>query len=414
MTVALVPRVSNTHVAVLGGGLQGCCIALALADRGARVTLYDRNEALMTQAAVVNEGRIHLGYIYAADTTLATARTMIRGALTFAPFVQRYVGLPASALTSPTPTTYVIHRDSRRSVGELAAYLWAVHALVRDAARGHNDAYFGAEIAATPRLWSQAQRARVFDPELAVAAVDTPEIAIDPTVLAAAVRERIKATPAIETRLGRTVTAVEEGRTTLRVVSAGADGPAREDYAHVVNALWDGRLTVDATRGLRPSRPWMHRFKYGVRFHRRAAASLPTVAIMHGPFGDLVAYQSGLTHLTWYPACLEGISNDVTPPEWSRVPADFRAEKVVVETVSALSDIILPLRAYDAATLECEVQGGVILAWGQSDIDDPASELHRRYEIGVNSTGCYHSVDPGKLTMVPYFAGVCADRIVPP
>ena len=48
------------------------------------------------------------------------------------------------------------------------------------------------------------------------------------------------------------------------------------------------------------------------------------------------------------------------------------------------------------------------------DIDDPASELHRRYEIGVTSSGRYHSVDPGKLTMTPYFAGVCADRIVAP
>ena len=51
--------------------MQGCCIALVLADRGARVTLYDRNDALMTQAAVVNEGRMHLGYIYAADASLA-------------------------------------------------------------------------------------------------------------------------------------------------------------------------------------------------------------------------------------------------------------------------------------------------------------------------------------------------------
>ena len=57
--------------------------------------------------------------------------------------------------------------------------------------------------------------------------------------------------------------------------------------------------------------------------------------------------------------------------------------------------------------------GGVIVAWGRTDIDDPTSELHRRYEIGVTSNGGYHSVDPGKLTMTPYFAGICADRIIP-
>ena len=46
-------------------------------------------------------------------------------------------------------------------------------------------------------------------------------------------------------------------------------------------------------------------------------------------------------------------------------------------------------------------------------IYDPASELHRRFEIGVTTEGNYHSVDPGKLTMAPYFAEICAERIRP-
>jgi hypothetical protein len=56
----------------------------------------------------------------------------------------------------------------------------------------------------------------------------------------------------------------------------------------------------------------------------------------------------------------------------------------------------------------------VIVAWGKTDIDDPASELHQRSEIGVTTRRDYHSVDPGKLTLAPYFAERCADRIVAP
>jgi len=59
------------------------------------------------------------------------------------------------------------------------------------------------------------------------------------------------------------------------------------------------------------------------------------------------------------------------------------------------------------------VKGGVIVAWGKTDIYDRASELHRRHEIGITSEGRFHSVDPGKLTMVPYFAELCAERISP-
>ena len=54
-------------VGVLGGGLQGCTVALALAERGAKVTIFDRNEALLTGVAIANEGKIHLGYMYAGD-----------------------------------------------------------------------------------------------------------------------------------------------------------------------------------------------------------------------------------------------------------------------------------------------------------------------------------------------------------
>ena len=45
-------------------------------------------------------------------------------------------------------------------------------------------------------------------------------------------------------------------------------------------------------------------------------------------------------------------------------------------------------RVLDAETLpEAAVKGGAIVAWGKTDIYDPASELHRRFEIGVTTEG---------------------------
>ena len=77
-----------------------------------------------------------------------------------------------------------------------------------------------------------------------------------------------------------------------------------------------------------------------------------------------------------------------------------------------MAQFVPSLRALDPNQMQdVTVKGGVIVAWGQTDIYDPASELHRRFEIGVTSEGRFHSVDPGKLTMAPYFADVCAHRI---
>src|SRR4029077_19395124 len=116
------------RVGILGGGLQGCTIALALADRGVKVTLFDKNNALLSRAASANEGKIHLGYMYAGDPTLSTAKMMMQGALSFAPFLERYLGNPAGSFSVSVPATYIVHRDSQQSAEDFCAYLRTVHA----------------------------------------------------------------------------------------------------------------------------------------------------------------------------------------------------------------------------------------------------------------------------------------------
>src|SRR5690242_6929911 len=97
------------RVGILGGGMQGCCLALALAERGIDVTLFDRADQLLTRAAIANEGKIHLGYMYANDPTHSTARMMMRGALAFAPYFARHLGLAEDSMTISRPATYVVH-----------------------------------------------------------------------------------------------------------------------------------------------------------------------------------------------------------------------------------------------------------------------------------------------------------------
>jgi hypothetical protein len=400
------------RVGILGGGLQGCCVALSLAERGIDVTLFDRNDELLSRAAVANEGKIHLGYMYANDPSHSTARMMMQGALAFAPFFVRHLGLSKDSMTVSRPAAYVVHRDSQRSPDEVSRYLNGIHSLIREASEGRGDAYFGLELSDGPRIWSAAEREAAFDPEVALAAFDTPEVAIDPVALAGAVRARIDAEPRIDIRLRHEVISVEDGNG-LDIVSRGPGGTDRECFDHVVNALWDGRFAINEKRGLRPDRPWLHRLKYGVSFRLPAATHLPPSAtFVSGPFGEVVSYGDGLTYLTWYPVCLQAISSDVTPPDWPTYPAEPLRSHLLDGTLEAMAQFVVSLRAINPRELQdVTVKGGVIVAWGQTDIYDPASELHRRFEIGVTSTGRYHSVDPGKLTMAPYFAEQCARRI---
>jgi glycine/D-amino acid oxidase-like deaminating enzyme len=403
------------RVGVLGGGLQGCCAALALARRGLDVTLFDRNNDLLTRAAVANEGKIHLGYMYAGDPTLATAKTMIKGALAFGHFLERHLGIPAKSFAVSRPAAYVVHRDGQRDVDAVSSYIRAVHALIMQAAEGRRGAYLGRDVPCELRSWSTSERQAEFDPEIALAVFDTPEIAINPIALADSLRKCVAAQPRIQIRMNRTVLRAHVTDSGIAIESDGPDGRARDSFDQVVNALWDGRFAVDATAGLHVHRPWIHRLKYGVSFRLpNGARTPPSATIVLGPFGEVVSYSGGLIYLTWYPACLQAVSHDMAPPDWPTSPSEPLRSQIVRETLAALAAIVPSLLNLDADNLpELTVKGGAIVAWGDTDIYDPASELHRRYEIGVTSYGAFHSVDPGKLTMAPYFAEACAERIKP-
>lgn len=397
------------RVAILGGGFQGCCAAIELVMRGCWVSLYERNSILLAGAATANEGKIHLGYTYASDRSLNTARTLLAGALSFAPLLNRYLDAKVPLKTSD-PFTYVVHRDTQVKTEDFAAYLEAVHNLA--AAAAGPDRYFGIDLCDAPQRLTQAELESRFNPEYAAAAFYTPEIAIDTIAVAKLMRRRIAEDPRIQVRTNRTVTAVEDDDVGLRVRSFGADPDDLDSdtFDTVVNALWDGRLAVDATRGLRPDRKWIHRLKFGIRFRLVDGESLPSITIVLGPFGDLVSYGGGSYYTSWYPACMTAHSNSLAPPAcWGATPDDTYLSKIVRESFSAMEMIVPHLQS--VCPQDIAVQAGVIVAWGSTDIDDRASELHRRHDIGVHSYNRYHSIDPGKLTMAPHFAHACANRV---
>lgn len=401
------------RVGVLGGGLQGCCVALALAERKIKVILLDKNNTLLSRAAVANEGKIHLGYMYAGDPSLATAKTMMVGALAFAPFLERHLGQGAASFSVSAPATYIVHRDSQHNPENVCNYLKTVHALVSELAAAKTAAYFDQDLRAPLKKLSPLELEAEFNPAIAPVAVSTPEIAINPVSLAQAIKDRVATHPFIEVHCNQMITGAKRENGKITVATDGADGISEDQFDHVVNALWDGRFALNESLGYRANRPWLHRLKYGVSFRLpEGLRPPPSATVVLGPFGEVVTYGDGLIYLTWYPTCLRAISTEIRPPDWETYPKEPLRSQVIEGTFRAISEIVPSLSAIDPDKVpEAIVKGGAIVAWGDTDIYDPGSELHRRFEIGVTTDRGFHSVDPGKLTMAPYFAEICAERI---
>ena len=104
---------------------MGCCLALELAQRGYRVDLFDRASGPITATSLHNEGKLHLGFVYAHDPLKATHGVMLRGSLAFARIIERLTGARAEALLPSHPFQYFVPRDSLLGMTELEQHFQA-------------------------------------------------------------------------------------------------------------------------------------------------------------------------------------------------------------------------------------------------------------------------------------------------
>jgi glycine/D-amino acid oxidase-like deaminating enzyme len=403
------------RVAVLGAGFQGTCVALELATRGVSVDLYDRNDACITQAGFCNEGKIHLGFVYANDRSLRTARLMAHGALTFDRALHRWLETSIGSIGVSPPFDYIVHRDSLLDQERIVAHFTQVTDYVRSIAAERELTYLGEDARATSYRIIR-NNGEIYDPEVATMVISTTERSVNTQALAQALARRVTDDPRINFLPHSEVRGVKRNGKTLDV-QVERDGACLADgYDQVVNCLWDGRRVLDRELGLVDERPWLFRLKHGVRLRlKHGTAAIPTVTIVLGSFGDVVRIDDRQIYLSWYPACLAGISSEIVPPPWPRQPTGEAAQRIIAEALAGLGELMLPLRKLTDDMIESSaVAGGIIAAAGETDIDDPNSRLHMRIDVGVRSVGGYHSVETGKYTLAPMYALEAADRICGP
>jgi hypothetical protein len=410
----------TVRIAVLGAGLQGTTVALELARRGCSVDLFDRGTEPITEAGLQNEGKLHLGFVYGNDPSLRTTNRIAAGSLRFFPLLRRWVGAGVERFRLATPFLYAVPHDSMLPPEAVLEHFCRVERRVRqlirqDDALAVGSSYPGLNEDPLFRSLPDAVRDGQFSPDTIAAVFATTEIAVDPVSIAGILRRAVAESPRIQFVPQAHVRSVALTADGYQVVTTPAEYTSHRRYDHVVNALWDGRLRIDREMGLLPDREWLWRYKVGLRISARDnVPPMAAVTFTLGSFGDIVQYRDGLVYVCWYPAGLLGLSSDVGPPDhWNASRTQVR-EALVPATFDALSRLYPRINLLrPGADSAHEVVGGVIFAWGATDIDDPDSELHSRHDIGVTSSGGYHSVNTGKYCMAPLLAIEVADAIVP-
>ncbi|MBL4702572.1 MAG: FAD-binding oxidoreductase [Phycisphaeraceae bacterium] len=406
-------RSHSKGVIVIGAGLTGSCIALELANQGIKVALLDQDSVPMNRASRRNEGKIHLGLIYAADPSFSTADLQLRGALLFFHLLKRWIGDKVHDLQLSTPFIYLVAKDSVLIPDQLEKHYEKVASAYQEQiAANSNLSYLGTCPDFMARRVDLNKLDSRLDADSFVAAFETSELAIDTDQLSDIITQAINAADNISFYPKHKAREIEQKGDGF-VVSGESHGSNWSlTSEQVVNASWESRLMLDSTLGLHPPSGWLYRLKYRVMAHLpKNLINAPSITMVLGRYGDVVIRTNGTAYLSWYPAGMRGWSNELEPPlEWGPVCAgDKRAQSPGI-----VDEIIEGIKRWYPEVGNCkpyQLDAGVIVAYGSTDVNDPESGLHDRTCIGVFSSGGYHSVDPGKLTTAPYFAIQAAESV---
>ena len=404
----------TAQTAVLGAGILGCCLALALARRGVRVDLYDQTVDPMNGASLHNEGRLHLGFGYANDPHQATHDLMIRGSLSFARIIHELTGaIPADYLPS-RPFNYLIPRDSLLKVDSIEAHFQNVQSAIDLLSQHSRDRYLDLEPECFYRRCTSDETAKYFDMKHCQAAFITEERSIYTQALAKILRRSVAAERLIQFHGATRVEAVaieDGGNVHVGLCQDGAR--VEKNYFSVANCLWDQRLRIDRTAGLHPKRPWLFRYKATIILRSNdLQLPIPSATLIVGPYGDVVNFGDGRYYLSWYPVCKLGQTQMVEGDALHSLLETVDQGLLIRDSILAMSHYIPSLSRLLGEAPFARVGGGVIFAWGNTDIDDPDSLLHQRSAIGPTRHGSYLSIDTGKYCMGPLFAMQSADLMM--
>ena len=383
---------------------MGCSLALFLARNGAHVSLFEEAAEPFTGASRWNEGKIHLGYLYAGDPSLDTARKLIHGGLLFRDLVQELLQQDISPAVSPRDDIYLAHRSSIIDTDSMSGYFKAVSALIRShrsANRYFSDLTTAGSVALTTTELRNLTRS-----EAIVAGFRVPERSILTNWVADRYVAAVKAEPSIELLSNVRVEAVAPSADKWRV---SANPAIPDPFDVIVNCLWHGREAVDRASGFAVNAgQTSYRYRASAFLRCRQACKLPSAVLAVGAFGDIKNYNGRDLYLSWYS---EGLIDDGMDGPSAVSLAAHAKHRILAGTVNRLSEYFPELVDIVRQPASLDVAGGWVVAHGTGSLDDPLSPLHRRDRFGISRFGSYFSVDTGKYSTAPWLAKRLADEI---
>lgn len=263
-------NLGSHSVAVIGGGFYGCSIAEFLALRGAKVTLFEREQELLSRSSYRNQARLHGGYHYPRSFS-----TAYRSRLNFYRFINEY----RLAIVTDFVKLYAIARmNSKVSARQFEVFCRNIEAPLQPARKSYM---------------------QLFSPRLIEAVYETEEYVFDAAILCRIMGDRLKRA-GVQVRLGCTVVEIRKDKHLVQVLLADGTGVWA---SRVFNCTYSGLNTIGGIV--------LTRQKLKHEITELALVELPpelkglSVTVMDGPFFSFMPFPDRnlvtLSHVRYTP-----------------------------------------------------------------------------------------------------------------
>jgi len=260
---------------------------------------------------------------------------------------------------------------------------------------------------------SPSEVSRYFNKTTVAAAFHTEEKSVATEQLALLLREAIAASPHITFVPQYRVKEISRQGGGFRVSGQSPVNARPLEADQVVNSTWDSRAMLDQQLGINND-GLLYRLKYRTIAKLPAQLhSAPSATMVLGKYGDVVIRPDQTAYLSWYPSAMRGWSQDLEAPQhWQAACQGQVTRQESREIAQDMMDGISRWYPDIAGVEPILVDAGIIVAIGDTDIDDQESTLHQRSRVGITSIDGYHSLDAGKLTTAPMFAQMAARKVL--
>jgi len=391
-----------TRALVLGGGIQGCCIALMLRKHGYEVKIIDKSNDILTRASINQEGKIHLGFVYGLDTSLKTGKKLLLDALYFAPYLEYLLDKKVEWDNfKSSKIHYLVAKDSMLSPDDVEKYFQKLEISYLAHLKNEKLTYLGKR---PKKIFQKTSIPLQVNPDLFQACFATEEVAIHHKSIKEIIKTKIQSEN-ISLCLNQRVTAAKRIPNGFMVETHSEDEGLLQLKSDVVfNCLWEGRMILDKQMGMQVEKGYNLRLKYGIIAKPlESDRRLPSFSVIQGPYGDFVNFpQSKETYFCWYPSSMKGMVIDQSiPTSWDeacdgKIPQTVR-QKLVNENFKHFQRLIPTLSDFQVLS----IKAGVIVAKGHHDIHHMESKLHERNESPITQSDGYFSINTSKYTSAP-------------